>query len=309
VKLHRNAKTTPHMRALLTHRTRRLGWSVGAAAAAAGISVRSAHKWLARYRAEGRRGLLDRSSAPHHRPHQTSDPMRARIIAARYQRKTAWAIAVQLQVPRSTVAAILARVGLNRLARLTPLPPVQRYEHPYPGALVHLDIKPLGRIERIGHRIHGDQGQRVKGAGYEFAHVAIDDYSRVAYVEVLRDQRGPTVAGFLERTVRWFAARGVRIQRILTDNGAGYCSNPFAAVVRYAGLRHRWCRPYRPQTNGKAERFIQTLQREWAYGKPYRTSALRTRALAPWLRYYNTRRPHTALGYQPPAARFPRAAQ
>ena len=309
MKLHRNAKTTPHMRRLLIHRTRHQHWTVVAAAAAAGISVRSAHKWLGRYRAEGRGGLGDRSSAPHRRPRRTSDAMRARIIAARYQRKTAWAIAVQLQVPRSTVAAILVRVGLNRLARLTPRPPVQRYEHPYPGALVHLDIKPLGRIARIGHRIHGDHGQRVKGAGYEFAHVAIDDYSRVAYVEVLEDQRGLTAAGFLERTVRWFAARGVRIQRILTDNGAAYCSNHFAAATRYARLRHRWCRPYRPQTNGKAERFIQTLQREWAYGQPYRTSARRTRALAPWLRYYNTRRPHTALGYQPPAARFPRVAQ
>ena len=309
MKLHRNAKTTPHMRALLIHRVRRQRWSVVAAAAAAGLSVRSAHKWLARHRAEGRQGLGDRSSAPHRRPRRTSAAMCARIVAARYQRKTAWAIAVQLQVPRSTVAAVLARAGLNRLTRLTPLPPVRRYEHPYPGALVHLDIKPLGRIERIGHRIHGDQGQRVKGAGYEFAHVAIDDYSRVAYVEVLGDQRGPTTAGFLERVVRWFATRGVTLRRILTDNGAGYRSHPFAAVVRRARIGHRWCRPYRPQTNGKAERFIQTLQREWAYGQPYRTSALRPRALAPWLRYYNTRRPHTAIGYQPPAARLPRAAQ
>jgi transposase InsO family protein len=309
VKLHRNAKTTPHMRALLIDRIRRLKWTVAASAAAAGISARTAHKWLARYRTEGRRGLADRLSTPHHQPRRTADRVRAQIVAARYQGRTAWAIAVQLQIPRSTVAAILARVGLNRLARLTPAAPVQRYEHPFPGALVHLDIKPLGRIERIGHRIHGDHGQRVKGAGYEYAHVAIDDHSRVAYVEVLANQRGPTAAAFCTRAVQWFAHRGVVIRRILTDNGGGYRSKPFATAVRRARIRHRWCRPYRPQTNGKAERFIQTLQREWAYATAYATSARRTRALAPWLRHYNTKRPHTALGYRPPCARFPRAAQ
>jgi len=309
VKLHPNAKTTPHMRALLIDRIRHHGWTVAAAATAAGISVRSAYKWLARHQAEGPTGLNDRSSAPHRRPHQTSADLCARILAARCAGYTAWAIAVQLQVPRSTVAALVARAGLNRLARVTPPPPVQRYEHPYPGALVHLDIKPLGRIARVGHRIHGDQRRRVRGAGYEFAHVAIDDHSRVAYVEVLQDQRGSTVAGFLARVVRWFAARGVPLQRILTDNGVGYRSHAFAAVVQTTGLRHRWCRPYRPQTNGKAERFIQTLQREWAYARAYATSARRTRALGAWLRYYNTQRPHTALGYRPPCARLPRAAQ
>ena len=309
MKLHRNAKTTPHMRALLIHRIRRLKWTVAASAAAAGISVRTAYKWQARYRHEGRGGLVDRASTPHHQPRRTPDRVRAEIVAARYQRRTAWAIAVQLQVPRSTVAAILARVGLNRLAALTPTIAVQRYEHPFPGALVHLDIKPLGRIERIGHRIHGNHGQRTKGAGYEYAHVAIDDHSRVAYVEVLADQRGSTTAAFFARVVQWFAQRGVVIRRILTDNGGGYRSYRFATAVRRARIRHRWCRPYRPQTNGKAERFIQTLQREWAYARPYATSARRTRALAPWLRHYNTQRPHTALGYHPPCARFPRAAQ
>lgn len=297
------------MRALLVHRCRRLHWTVAVSAAAAGISVRTAFKWLARYRAEGRRGLADRSSMPHRQPQRTADHLRTQIIAARYQRRTAWAIAVQVQVPRSTVAAILVQAGLNRLARLTPPVPVQRYEHPSPGALVHLDIKPLSRIARIGHRIHGDHGQRVKGVGYEYAHVAIDDHSRVAYVEVLADQRGPTTAGFLARTVRWFAQRGVRIRRILTDNGGSYRAQPFAQVVARTRIRHRWCRPYRPQTNGKAERFIQTLQREWAYATAYPTSARRTRALPRWLRHYNTTRPHTALGYQPPVARFPRAVE
>lgn len=297
------------MRALLIRRVQRLRWTATAAAEAAGISVRTAHKWLTRYRTEGLAGLADRSSAPHRRPRRTPDAVRDRIIEERFQRRTAWAIAVRLQIPRSTVAAVLARCGLNRLARLTPPPPVRRYEHRAPGALVHLDIKPLGRIERIGHRIHGDQGQRVKGAGYEFAHVAIDDYSRAAYVEVLPDQRGTSTSAFFERAIRWFAQRGVRIRRILTDNGAGYYAQPFAAVTRRARIAHRWCRPYHPQTNGKAERFIQTLQREWAYGRAYATSARRTRALGPWLRYYNTKRPHTALGYRPPCARLPRVAQ
>ena len=165
------------------------------------------------------------------------------------------------------------------------------------------------RIERIGHRIHGDHGQRVKGAGYEYAHVAIDDHSRVAYVEVLPDQQGGTTAGFFTRARQWFAQRGVVVRRILTDNGGGYRSHHFTVAVQRARVRHRWCRPYRPQTNGKAERFIQTLQREWAYARPFTTSARRTRALAAWLRYYNTQRPHTALDYQPPCVRLPRAAQ
>lgn len=297
------------MRTLLVHRIRRQHWTVAAAASAVGISRRTAHKWLARYRTEGRPGLLDRSSTPHRQPRRTSSALQSRIIAARYQRRTGWAIAVQLQIPRSTVAAVLARVGLNRLARLTPVPPVHRYEHRAPGALVHLDIKPLGRIERIGHRIHGDHGQRVKGAGYEYAHVAIDDHSRVAYVEVLPDQQGGTTAGFFTRARQWFAQRGVVVRRILTDNGGGYRSHHFTVAVQRACVRHRWCRPYRPQTNGKAERFIQTLQREWAYARPFTTSARRTRALAAWLRYYNTQRPHTALDYQPPCVRLPRAAQ
>jgi transposase InsO family protein len=297
------------MRTLLIHRIRRQRWTVLAAAAAAGISRRTAHKWLARYRAEGRTGLLDRSSVPHRQPRRTSAALQARILSARYQRRTGWAIAVQLQIPRSTVAAVLARAGLNRLARLTPAPPVHRYEHRVPGALLHLDIKPLGRIERIGHRIHGDRGQRVKHAGYEYAHVAIDDHSRVAYVEVLANQQGVTTAAFFTRARHWFAQRGVLVRRILTDNGGGYRSHPFTSAVQRARVRHRWCRPYRPQTNGKAERFIQTLQREWAYVRPYATSARRTRALAAWVRYYNTQRPHTALGYQPPCARLPRAAQ
>ena len=309
MKLHRNAKTTPHMRALLVDRIRVQRWRPAEAAAAAGVSVRTVYKWVGRYRVGGRAGLDDRASVPHRQPRRTAPATVARILAARYERRTAWAIAVQLQVPRSTVAAILARAGLNRLARLTAPLPVQRYERQRVGELVHLDIKPLARILRVGHRIHGDRRQIVEGAGYEYAHVAVDDHSRVAYVEVLADQRGDTTAGFLRRTLGWFARRGIRVERVLTDNGSAYLSRAFAATARRAQVRLLRSRPYHPQTNGKAERFIQTLIREWAYAVPYAHSWKRTRALKPWVRHYNTARPHAALGYHSPCARFPRAAQ
>jgi len=309
VKLHRNAKTTPHTRALLVDRVRQQQWTPSTAASAAGISVRSAYKWLARHRVGGVAALEDRSSRPHGQPRRTSPTMTARIVAARYEQRTAWAIAVQLQVPRSTGAAVLARVGLNRLARLTPPAPVTRYEWAHPGDLVHLDVKPLARIAGVGHRIHGDRRARVEGIGWEYAHVAIDDHSRAAYVEVLPDQTGATTAAFLQRTVAWFARRGVRITRVLTDNGGNYRSQHFQTVATRHMVRLKRARPYRPQTNGKAERFIQTLMREWAYVRPYTNSTRRTRALQPWLRAYNIVRPHAALGYQPPCSRFPRVAQ
>lgn len=309
MKLHRNAKTTPAMRALIVQRIRREAWPPATAATAAGVSLRTAYKWLRRYRLGGPLALADASSEPSRQPRRTPTDMTARIVAARYERRTAWAIAVALQVPRSTVAAILARAGLNRLARLTPPPPVVRYERSRVGELVHLDIKPLARILRVGHRIHGDRRQVVEGAGYEYAHVAIDDYSRVAYVEVLADQGGATTAAFLHRTVRWFARRGVIVERVLTDNGGAYLSKIFHHVAHRTRVRLIRSRPYHPQTNGKAERFIQTMLREWAYAVSYPHSWRRTRALRPWLRIYNTGRPHTALGYQPPCSRFPRAAQ
>jgi transposase InsO family protein len=297
------------MRALIVHRIREEHWPPTEAAAAAGVSVRTTYKWLRRHRLGGRPALEDASSRPQRQPRKTSPAITARIMAARYARRTAWTIAVQLQVPRSTVAAILARAGLNRLARLTPPAPVTRYEWTRPGDLVHLDVKPLARIAGVGHRIHGDRRARVPGIGWEYAHVAVDDHSRAAYVEVLPDQTGTTTAGFLRRTVTWFAARGVRIPRVLTDNGGNYRSRRFQAVAARQDVRLKRARPYRPQTNGKAERFIQTLLREWAYVRPYATSARRTRALRPWLRAYNVARPHAALGYRPPCVRFPRVAQ
>lgn len=308
MKLHPNAKTTPHMRALLVHRVRTLHWSVAAAAAAAGIAVRTAYKWLARHRLGGSIALLDRSSAPHQCPHRTSATVISAIVAARQERLTAWAIAVRLQVPRSTVAAILARVGLNQLRSLEPAAPVTRYERARPGELVHLDIKPLGRILRVGHRMTGRRRTSV-GAGWEYVHVAVDDYSRAAYAEVLPAQDGRTTAAFLRRTIGWFARRGVVVQRVLTDNGSGYISRRFLAAATKAGIRLTRTRPYRPQTNGKAERFIQTLTRQWAYAVAYPSSWRRAGALRPWLRHYNLERPHAALRYQPPCVRFPRLAQ
>src|SRR4029453_110434 len=209
---------------------------------------------------------------------------------------------------RSTVARVLRRAGLSRLPPVEPPTAVQWYERTRPGELVHLDIKPLARILRPGHRIHGDRRQIVDGAGYEYVHVAVDDYSRVAHVEVLPDQTGATTAGFLRRAILWFARRGVRIERVLTDNGSAYISSVFRAVATRLGLTLKRTRPYRPQTNGKAERFIQTLLREWAYVTRYRNSSHRTQALRPWLRGYNTVRPHSALGYLAPVTRFPRAA-
>jgi len=230
------------------------------------------------------------------------------IVAARQERLTAWAIAVRLQVPRSTVAAILARLRLNRLTSLEPAAPVTRYERARPGELVHVDIKPLGRILRVGHRI--DRTRRASvGAGWEYVHVAVDDYSRAAYVEVLPDQTGATTAAFLRRTLLWFARRGVVVQRVLTDNGSGYISGRFQQCASRHGVRVIRTRPYRPQTNGKAERFIQTLLRQWAYAAAYTSSWRRTQALRPWLHHYNLERPHAALGYQPPCVRFPRLAQ
>ena len=214
VKVHRNAKTTPAMRALIVQRIRQDHWPPAEAAAAAGISVRTTYKWLRRHRLGGRPALEDASSRPRRQPRRTAPAVTAAIVAARYERRTAWTIAVQLQVPRSTVAAILARVGLNRLARLTPPAPVVRYEWAHPGDLVHLDVKPLARIAGVGHRIHGDRRARVQGIGWEYAHVAVDDHSRVAYVEVLSDQTGATTAAFLRRTIAWFARRGVRILRV-----------------------------------------------------------------------------------------------
>ena len=305
MKLHPNAKTTPYARALLIERIRRLRWAIEDAAQAAGISKRTAYRWLARERREGASGLRDRSS--HRIPHRTSRLRRERIERLRRGRRTAAQIAARLAMPRSTVAAVLKRCGLERLSRLMPKPAVVRYERERPGELLHLDTKKLGRFRRVGHRIHGNRHiARSYGAGWEYLHVCVDDHSRLAYVETLPDERAESSIGFLRRAMRWLRKQGIRPERVMTDNGSGYIAKDFAATCHELGLRHLRTKPYTPRTNGKAERFIQTLLREWAYARPYHTSNQRTKALAPWLRYYNRQRPHSALNGLPPQSRIRR---
>lgn len=304
--LHLNARSCPKSRMLMVQR-HQAGWSVASIARAMGLTRKTVRKWLLRYEREGARGLFDRSSRPHRQPSRTSKAVVAQVLELRRARKTGRAIAEELGVPLSTVGLILRRHQLQRLRLLDPPEPVVRYEHDVAGSMLHLDIKKLGRFDRPGKRTRG----RVKGhatsrgAGWEFVHVAIDDYSRVAYVEVLDDEKGQTAVGFLQRAVAWFESYGVRIQRVLTDNGSCYRSRVFAAACRALGAKHKTTRPYRPQTNGKAERFIKTLLTEWAYVAEYGSSLDRRRALPHWLRHYNERRIHSAIGYQPPVSRLP----
>jgi transposase InsO family protein len=305
MRLHRNAKTTPKMRQLIVTRAEQ-GWTYGRIAAALGISVRTVAKWIAR--ARHAHDLTDGSSRPHRQPRRLAAPLEAAILTLRRTRATAWQISTALRLPRSTVTRVLARAGLNRIALLEPALPVQRYEWPHVGDLLHLDLKRLGRVVGIGHRIHGDRRRRARKVGWEYLHVAIDDATRLTYAEVLPADDAPACAAFLQRTLAWFRRRGVRMRRLLTDNAMAYRAGVFAAVCQRWTVRHRFTRPYRPQSNGKAERFIQTLLREWAYRVPYRSSVRRTAALGPYLRFYNHRRPHTSLGRRSPWTRFQEAA-
>jgi len=307
MRLHRNAKTTPKMRQLLIDRVTRQGWTQAAAAMAAGLSVRTVAKWVSRAR-QGDPTLEDRSSRPHRQPRRLALAQTTAILVLRQGRATAWEISRRVGVARSTVTRVLQRAGLNRVSQLEPPPVIQRYEWPHAGDLLHLDIKPLGRIRGVGHRIHGDRTQRARGIGYEYVHVAIDDATRVAFVEVRRSQRRRACAAFLHHALCWFRRRGITVRRVLTDNGSGYRSRRFAGACRTWHLRHKFTRPYTPRTNGKAERFIQTLLREWAYRRPFLNSTRRTAALTPYLRYYNHQRPHASLGRRSPWMRFQEAA-
>jgi transposase InsO family protein len=301
--IHQNARTTPWSRAEIVRRVEELGQPIRALAADVGVCERTIRKWLRRYRQEGRAGLRDRSCRPHRSPRATPEPVVAQVVALRRQRWTGARIAPAVALSRATVGRILRRQGLARLRLLEPSGPVRRYERARPGELLHVDIKKLGRIAGVGHRITGDWRQRARGSGWEFVHVAIDDCSRLAFAEVLCDERGETVAAFLRRACRWFTRRGVRIQRVLSDNGGGYLSRVFAAACQALTVAQRRTRPYRPQTNGKAERFIQTLLREWAYGRPYPSSLERQAALPAWLHYYNWHRRHASLQGRPPISR------
>ena len=305
MRLHANARSTPFSRRLLVQRVEE-GWPIGLAAKAVGLSRKTASKWIARFRAEGERGLLDRRSVPRTIPHRTEASVVSKVLALRHKRMVAWAIARELRLPRSTVGAILRRNGLGRLQALQKPVPIVRYERSAPGELLHLDIKKLGRIEGVGHRIHGDRRRCSRGAGWEFAHLAIDDHTRLSYVEVMPDETGESCAVFLEHALAFFARHRVRVERLLTDNGSGYRSHSFQAVCHLAAVRHLWTRPYTPRTNGKAERFVQTLLREWAYSRPYSSSRQRTNALRPYVRHYNHHRPHGSLDHQPPIKRLRR---
>jgi transposase InsO family protein len=299
---HKNARTTLQGRKLLIERIGTLG--LMPAAEAAGISARTARKWLRRYQDEGEAGLADRSSRPMRTRSTVDEELRHRIERLRRARMPMRRIAQVVGRSVATVSRVLAALGLSSLKALEPVRPVVRYERCAPGEMLHLDTKKLGCIARPGHRITGDRRDSVDGAGWEFAHVAIDDHSRVGFVQMHTDERKTTAVDFLKAAVAHYAALGVRIQRVLTDNGSAYRSKLFARTCQALGIKHSFTRPYRPQTNGKAERFIQTCLREWAYARSYANSAERTAWLPAFLAYYNTRRPHSALGYKPPASRL-----
>ena len=291
--VHKNARMTVHGRVLLVKRIVEEGWRVASAAEAAGVSVRTAYKWLARYRAGGEAMLADRSSTPARTPHATPAATVAAVEALRRRRMSGPAIARDLGLARSTVGAILRRLGLGRLSALEAKPPAIRYERQLPGELIHVDTKKLGRIQGIGHRITGQRTGMVKnrGIGWECLHVAIDDASRLAYTEVLADEKQQTTCAFTARAIDWFARHGVTVARLMSDNGSAYRSRAFRDLLVERGIRHIRTRPYTPRTNGKAERFIQTSLREWAYAAPYRLSSERTEAMPRWIDAYNTTRP------------------
>jgi transposase InsO family protein len=302
--VHSRAKTTPGSRELLIRRVQAEGWSRRKAAEAFGLSVRTTAKWLSRFRLEGVEGLRDRSSRPHRSPQETPEILRRRVLELRQKRLTGLEIAQTLGLPRATVSRILRKAGLGRLRSLEPPEPPRRYEHERPGDLLHIDIKKLGRIVGgPGHRAHGDRRTRKRGAGWEHVYVCVDDHSRLSYVEPLRSEDRHTAAGFLDRAIAWYRASGIQPRRLLTDNGGVFRSDPFKAVCQRASIRQSFTKAYRPRTNGKAERFIQTLLKEWAYRRSYSSSAKRRNALPRWLHYYNFHRLHSSLGYQPPASR------
>jgi transposase InsO family protein len=315
MRLHRNAALSWSGRRLLAVRVLEEGWTITAAAAAAGVSVRCARKWVGRYRAAGEAGLVDRSSAPNRVANRTPAERVSVVLALRQLRMTAAEIAETLEMPLSTVSVLLRRNGVRRLGRIG-LEPAIRYERSRPGELVHIDVKKLGRIKggagkrwRDGLRQHynatyTDAAGRVRNTvGWEYVHVAVDDYSRLAYAEVLLDEKASTAAGFLTRATAYYQRHSITVERVLTDNGSAYRGVVHAVACRQLGIKHLRTRPYRPQTNGKAERFIRTLLNGWAYGAIYRSSQERTRALDGWLWHYNHRRRHSALGHQPPASR------
>jgi transposase InsO family protein len=317
MKLHANAPLGPKGRAVMTRRVVDEGLTLAEAAEAAGVSVRTAGKWTRRYRAEGEAGLLDRSSAPATVHNATPTDCVEAIVALRRLRLTGPEIAEVLEMATSTVSAVLKRIGLGKLSRLEPPEPICRYEKRRPGELIHIDVKRLGRIgpHGAGHRMVGRKRRRTKTKvdaagvnrrqiGWECVHVCVDDATRLAYVEVLPDEKAKSAIGFLKRAIAFYGAHGVAVERLMTDNGSAYRSAAHALACRALGIKHIYTRPYRPQTNGKAERFIRTMLREWAYAAVYGSSPDRAAALSGWVERYNFSRRHGALGHRPPIARL-----
>lgn len=300
---HKNAPMTPEGRLRMVQAVTD-GEPVSAVAGRFGVDRKTVRKWLQRFLAEGVAGLADRSSRPHHSPTAIARGTAQRVITLRRRRRTMRSIAQTLRIAMATVSRVLARAGLSRLAALDPPPPPNRYERAAPGELLHIDIKRLGGIRGVGHRITGDRRHRARGVGYDVTYVAIDDHSRVAFAEVWPAERADCAAGFLEHALAYYRSLGVRIERVLTDNGKVFDSGLFVRLCEQHQIKRLHTRYYRPQTNGKAERFIQTALREWAYGRSYRHSRQRTARLPRWVHEYNWHRPHSSLGGQPPISRL-----
>jgi transposase InsO family protein len=303
--VHKNARTTMHSRAELVRRVRE-GQAPRAVAAALGVDRKTVKKWVARFEAEGSAGLADRSSRPHRLNNPTADEVCARILELRRERWTGQQIAKETKVSTATVGRVLARAGLNRMRDLVPAEPVVRYEYETPGGLLHLDIKKLGRFERTGHRITGKRTGLAssRGSGWEFVHVCIDDASRVAFSQILPDEKKESAVAFLKAAVAYYASLGVTAARVMTDNGSCYRSKAFRKARSDLGLKHIFTRPYTPKTNGKAERFVQTTLREWAYAQAYPSSDHRAAELPIWLHRYNWHRPHGGIKSQTPISRL-----
>lgn len=308
--MHANAALTPLTRAKMVAHFTSHGGSLRATAAAFGVCEKTVRRWLQRAKAQGfPQRLADRSSTPHQQPLKTSAPLEAQLLELRRQRRSYAQICMVLPVSKATLSRVLRRHGLNRLASLEPpKPPPIRYEREQPGDLLHLDIKKLGRFTKPGVRATGDRTHRNPGAGVESLHVAIDDHSRLAFASLFPDERTPSVLAALHQAVAFYQDHGIKIQRVLTDRGSTYRSKLFAAACCQLGLKHLFTKPYRPQTNGKAERFIQTITREWAYARSYDSSDHRSTFLPHYLHDYNFHRPHSALKSLPPSSRLPNTA-
>jgi transposase InsO family protein len=302
--VHKNARLTPHGRERIVQRVLS-GQTPKAVGEAAGVCPRTVRKWVDRYRREGLSGLSDRSSRPHRLRRPTPQAVVEQVEALRRQRRTGKQIAAELHISRATVSRVLKRLGLNRISALEPAEPVRRYERAKPGEMIHIDIKKLGRFARSGHRVTGNrQGCRNAGAGWEFVHIAVDDHSRIAFAKIMPNEKRHSAVIFLRAALAYYESLGIKVERVMTDNGSCYKSFAFRRACKRFGLRHVRTRRYTPKTNGKAERFIQTSLREWAYAQAYRNSRERKAELPSWLHRYNWHRPHAGIGDKVPISRL-----